>query len=101
MAEPRLIAVVTALLMLVAASPLRAAYDLNQLREIDRLMSSADWAGLAAYLRSNPGLTLGDDPLARELQAFQARYARSVLDIFAARQPADLQGPSLSVVRPY
>ena len=69
MAEPRLIAVVTALLMLVAASPLRAAYDLNQLREIDRLMSSADWAGLAAYLRSLTGVEADTAELA-DFRAF-------------------------------
>ncbi len=94
MPEPRLMAVITALLMLAGTSPVRVGYDLDQLRQIEALILAKDCGALWEYLVSNPSIMTGEDALARELRVFVAATERGQIDCFAARPP------SLAVVPP-
>ena len=84
MPSPKLTAVITALLLLSGASRLLAAYNLEQLKEIERLVLAKDTAALGRYLASNPQIIMGDDPLARELRDFQSCATSGQLDCFSA-----------------
>jgi hypothetical protein len=88
MFHPRLIAVVTALVLLGGTGSSRADYDLSQLQAIEGLISSRNCAGLWLYVKSNPGITAGGDPLANELRTFLAATERGQLDCFASRTPS-------------
>ncbi|MEM6761185.1 MAG: hypothetical protein AAF601_17070 [Pseudomonadota bacterium] len=70
MPNPRLIAVITALAFLSNTTAARAAFSIEELLEIERLVMSRDCGALRVYLSVNPSLTEGDDPLARELRNF-------------------------------
>jgi hypothetical protein len=85
MFHPRLIAVVTALVLLGTAGSSRAEYDLSQLQEIEGLISSRNCEGLWLYVKSNPTIMVGSDPLASELRTFVAATERGQLDCFASR----------------
>ena len=87
MFHPQLIAVLTALGLLAEASPARADYTLEQLQNIEGLISTKNCAGLWTFVQANPGLTSGDDPLANELRVFVASTERGQLNCFAARAP--------------
>lgn len=84
MPSPKLTAVITVLLLLSGASPLLAAYSLEQLKEIERLVLAKDTAALGQYLAANPQITMGDDPLARELRDFSSCARGGKLDCFSA-----------------
>lgn len=86
MPSPKLTAVITALLLLSGASRLLAAYNLDQLKEIERLVMAKDTAALGRYLAANPQITMGDDPLARELRDFRSCVSSGQLDCFSARR---------------
>lgn len=101
MAQPRLMAIVTALLLLGAGSPVRAGYTLAQLQEIDRILSARDWSALATYVNANPQLLEGNDALGVELQNFVASYGRAQLDLFASRSGAGVREPDLEFAQPY
>lgn len=88
MPEPRLLAVITALLMLAGTAPARADYDVEQLRQIEALILRKDCGALWQYLVANPAIMSGPDALARELRVFVAATERGQLDCFAARPPA-------------
>lgn len=85
MFHPRLIAVVTALVLLGATGPGRADYSLGQLQAIEGLISSRNCEGLWLFVKSNPGIVDGDDPLANELRVFVTATERGQLDCFASR----------------
>lgn len=86
MPHPKLLAVITALLFLGQAAGVRADFTLDQLREIDRLVTAKDTAALGFYLRTNPQILQGDDPLARELRRFMECVASGRLDCFASEK---------------
>lgn len=88
MPEPRLMAVITALLMLAGTSPARAEYDVEQLRQIEALILRKDCGALWQYLVANPSIMSGQDALSRELRVFVAATERGQLDCFAARAPS-------------
>jgi hypothetical protein len=73
---PRLIAVVTALMLLSGAGAARAEYSLAQLQVIESLISSQNWQALYEFIQANPAILAGDDPLVRELRAFLEAYQR-------------------------
>ena len=85
MFHPRLIAVVTALVLLGTTASSRAEYDLSQLQAIEGLISSRNCEGLWLYVKSNPTIMVGTDPLASELRTFVAATERGQLDCFASR----------------
>lgn len=80
--SPRLVAVVTAFSLLGGALPARADFTLEQLLEIERLISNKNCAGLWTYVRANPGFTEGNDPLAAELRNFVSDTERGKLTCF-------------------
>ena len=80
MPSSRLLAVVTALVLVAGAQPGRAAYSLAQLEEIERLIVRKDCSGLWSYLSSNPGILQGNDPLATELRGFMSGVSGGVID---------------------
>jgi hypothetical protein len=90
MFHPRLIAVVTALVLLGTTGSSRADYDLSQLQEIEGLISSRNCEGLWLYVKSNPTMMVGSDPLASELRTFVAATERGQLDCFASRSAGGL-----------
>jgi hypothetical protein len=83
--SPRLVAVVTAVSLMAGATPGRADYTLEQLQEIERLIAGKNCAGLWSFVRSNPSITAGDDPLAVELRNFIADTERGKLTCFESR----------------
>ena len=85
MFHPRLIAVVTALVLLGTTGSSRAEYDLSQLQAIEGLISSRNCEGLWLYVKSNPTMMVGTDPQASELRTFVAATERGQLDCFASR----------------
>ena len=84
MPGPKLLAVITALMLLGGTSAARADYDLAQLLEIERLVTQKDTAALGRYLAAHPRITRGDDPLARELRSFVSCVQSGQLDCFAS-----------------
>ena len=78
----RIIAIVTALLLVVPAGRSSAA-SIDQLVTINRMVSQRDWAALRDYIAANPSLVEGSDPLAVELGRFVASMNRETLDTYA------------------
>lgn len=70
MAENRLLAVISAMILFFPGNSANAAFTLNELQTIERLIVSQDCAALWSHLRANPKLVTGDDPLASELRNF-------------------------------
>ena len=70
MPNPRLLAVVTALIMAASAPAAQANYSLIDLQTIEQLIVNRNWNALRTYIDANPELLDGNDPLAVELQAF-------------------------------
>ena len=86
MPNSKLTTVITALMLLARTSSALAAYNLDQLREIERLVMSKDTAALGRYLSANPAITDGDDPLARELRGFRDCAQSGGLGCFASER---------------
>ena len=70
MPNSRLVAIVTALVLVAGTPGAHAEMTLEQLLVIERYIQNKDTVGLFRYLQSNPTLLEGDDPLAVELQVF-------------------------------
>lgn len=70
MPNPKLTAVITALIFIASNSGVNAAYNLAQLQQIEGFIQSKDCGALLRYLRQNPGITDGEDQLAQELRSF-------------------------------
>ena len=90
MFHPRLIGIVTALVLL-GSGPGRAEYNLSQLQAIEGLISSRNCEGLWLFVKSNPEIVDGDDPLANELRVFVTATERGQLDCFASRSTKSAQ----------
>jgi len=70
MPNPRLLAVVTALMLSAGTPAAHASYTLTDLQRIEQLILDREWNELRAYIASKPDLARGDDPLASELRTF-------------------------------
>lgn len=106
MPEPRLMAVITALMLLAGTAPARAGYDVGQLRQIEQYILARDSGALWEYLVANPAIMEGDDALAQELRLFVAATERGQLNFYAARPVVpflfmDLPTGSVSRIEPY
>lgn len=103
MPNPRLLAVITALSCLGAGSTAFAAYTLEQLREIERMVVSKDCGGLRIYLDTNPSLLQGVDPLAAELRSFVQGVDTGLIECLSLRPDVVDRQPSLtsSITTPY
>jgi hypothetical protein len=86
MPNSKLTTIITALMLLARTSSALAAYNLEQLREIERLVMSKDTAALGRYLTANPTIVEGDDPLAKELRGFRDCAQGGGLDCFASEK---------------
>lgn len=84
MPDPRLTAIITALMLSAGAAPTYADFSLDELQLIERLVLAKDTAGLGRLLATNPNLIRGEDPLARELRGFNVCYQTGRLDCFAS-----------------
>lgn len=83
MPAPKLIAIVTALILMSGQAAF-AEYSLAQLQEIERYILTKNNAALMLLLQSHPELMAGDDPLAQELRAFMAANMQTGLLWFSA-----------------
>lgn len=99
MFPPRLTAVVTALVLLGSTGSGRAEYSLTQLQAIESLISSRNCEGLWLFVKSNPTLMVGTDPLASELRTFVAATERGQLECFASRS-AGSASPAATAAAP-
>ncbi len=84
MPHPRLLALITALMLVGGNSPARADYTVSQLEEIERLILGKDCGALWIYLQANPGIMSGSDALSVELRVFADATARGQIDCFDA-----------------
>jgi len=83
MPSPRLIALITILVLAASGNPSLSQDEMAMLRRLEDLIASRDCDGLVRFLRRNPALMAGDDALARELQGFMANALSGNLDCFA------------------
>jgi hypothetical protein len=86
MLHPRLMAVITALIVL-APPVAKAQYSIDQLREIEGLILSRDCGALRNYLWANPQVMDGTDPLAVELRGFARDVDAGVIACVGAVPP--------------
>ncbi|MCB2117210.1 MAG: hypothetical protein KDE00_13160 [Rhodobacteraceae bacterium] len=85
MPEPKLMAIVTALMLMAGTVPARAAYNIEQLQQIEQYIVGKDCGGLWTYLNANPTIMAGDDALARELKIFVSATERGQVACFGVR----------------
>ncbi|MGB3179614.1 MAG: hypothetical protein WBC68_02665 [Albidovulum sp.] len=85
MPDPRLLALVTALLFVAGVNASRADYSVGQLQQIEGLILQKDCGALWRYLQENPQIMAGSDALSRELRTFADATSRGQLDCFSAR----------------
>lgn len=101
MPNPRLLAVVTVLTCLGAGSAAFAGYSLEQLREIERLITSKDCGALRGYIATNPTLLRGGDPLAVELRTFASGVDTGLIECLSASTNTVSRGLGFTTDRPY
>lgn len=92
MPSAKLISIVTALL-LVAGATSSVAQDasIDQLLEIERLILAKDLEALLRFLRANPHLYVGDDPLAEELRFLVSQLEGDLLEQLRFRDGARVE----------
>lgn len=83
MPNRKLLAIVTVLLNLGSGSLAQEAYTIDQLREVERLVTGRDCGGLQTFLSDNPILTAGEDALAVELRTFMSNVNFGLIDCLA------------------
>lgn len=84
MPNPKLTAILTALMLSATAMPGFGDYSLEELQLLEQLVVTKDTVGLGRLLATNPQFVRGDDPLARELRGFQTCYQAGGLECFAS-----------------
>ncbi len=77
----------------------RAEATLMQLQTLEVMVSSKNCNGLSSFLRSNPDLMRGDDPLARELRIFSVSSKSGARDCFDSRASILKRETATAVVR--
>ena len=85
MPSPKLVAIITALTCLVGGRGVYAAYTINQLAEIERLIVSKDCGGLRAYIDQYPALLEGPDALSDELRSFASGVDTGLISCLSYR----------------
>lgn len=84
MAERRLIAIITAMLLVSDSANAQEGTTIDQLRLIEDLVINRSWRPLYEYLSENPQIVAGSSPLARELCGFVTDVERGDLDVFVS-----------------
>lgn len=98
MPSPKLIAIITALTCLAGARGAYAAYTVDQLAEIERLIVSKDCGGLRSYIDQYPSLLDGTDALADELRSFASGVDTGLISCLSYRPaPAARNATELSL----
>ena len=97
MSNPRLIAVVTAFMMIAGTTGANAAVTLSQLREVERLILGKDCGALWGFLMENSELLEGGDPLAVELRSFVSGVEGGLIECLSIG-PNHLQTPGSNEV---
>lgn len=98
MANNRLLAVVTVLLLVGSTGDAQDNVTLQELQAIESLIAGKDWRALYTYVVANPKLTAGNDPLAVELRSFVDDAKRGLLNTFnAAPSPSAPPTATLSI----
>jgi hypothetical protein len=98
MPSPRLIAIITARMLFTTAPGAHAAYTIDQLREIERLILSKDCGGLRNYIGVNPGLLSGTDPLASELRSFASGVDTGLIECLSFRPAPATQADTVTAL---
>ena len=81
MPSPKLISIITALLLAAGVTGANAQeISVEQLLEIERLILAKDLDALLVFLRANPHLYVGDDPLAEELRFLVSQLEGDILE---------------------
>jgi len=105
MPSNKLFAIITALIYFGGHSGVQAAYSIEQLREMEQLIATKNCGGLRGYLRINPGIIEGPDPLAEELRKFAFGVDTGLIQCLAARTtvstPAVVESSTASLDLPY
>ena len=83
MPNRKLLAIVTVFLNLVSGDFAQDTYTIDQLREVERLVTSRNCGGLQTFLADNPVLTAGQDALAVELRTFMSNVNFGLIDCLA------------------
>lgn len=92
MPDPRLTAVITALIMMGSGHGVNAAYNLSQLQIIEGYILTKNCGGLLGYLNQNPTIMEGDDPLAQELRAFANGVEGGIIECLSANAQTPASG---------
>jgi hypothetical protein len=97
--SPKLLAVITALMLVVGAPGVQAAYTKTQLGQIEQMVLSQDWVQLRDYILASPTLLEGDDDLVVELRKFlQGMQSGVITASFGVLSPSPAV-PSLDVIQ--
>lgn len=91
MANQRILAIVTALVMLGTTASSQQNASISELREIEFLVSNQRWAQLHSMIVNKPTLLQGSDPLSVELREFVRQVS---LGRVAGLAPALRQAPA-------
>jgi hypothetical protein len=70
MANRKLVAIITALMLTVGGQGAQAAYTLSHLAQMEQFILNGQWERLRAFLTANPNLLEGDSALAAQLRRF-------------------------------
>lgn len=92
MPNPRLTAIITALLYLTVPGSANAQFSLAQLQDIERYIVASDCGGLLGYLLENPDIMDGADPLATELRSFADGVGTGLIQCLSAAPGLSGQG---------
>ncbi len=103
MPSNKLLAIITALIYFGGHSGAQAAYTIEQLREMENLVATKNCGGLRGYLRINPEIIEGPDPLAEELRKFAFGVDTGLIQCLASRTtvPATVDSSTASLDLPY
>ncbi|MEM6890298.1 MAG: hypothetical protein AAF636_19510 [Pseudomonadota bacterium] len=99
MANNRMLAIVTILLLSANSGQAQQEPSLDDLVTIDKLINEGDWQALYAFVEDNPQLTQGESALAVELNKFVNEVEQGPLNQFDA--PADPAPASETVASIY
>ena len=92
MPNPRLTAVITALIMMGSGHGVNAAYNLTQLQIIEGYILAKNCGGLLGYLNQNPTIMAGNDPLAQELRSFANGVEGGIIECLSQTVPSTEPG---------
>lgn len=99
MPNPKLTAIITALMFIAGSGGANAAYNLTQLRQIEQYILSKNCSALLGYLQQNPGIMDGGDLLAQELRSFANGVEGGLIQCLSARTGSG--NPDIDLQRAY